>query len=260
MPEFQKLACGNSASFPSNPVQPVAVPTIPPSCIPTTIISTTTSANIVQFVLDLANKYSFPGENLNNFVRFGVIQFSDDATATIPLGNWSRSEFENQVQSNIVYDDGGVSNVKSAFLAALAQFQQNSILNNRAIILIVNDISMFSIGDSMDALSQLKQYVNLPMGAIVPGFWGTPQDALSHLTYLLGNRTDLAFASLNDALNGIPNFIDLTYPCPILQPCSALIFIEEATEAIGYPNKVQFLQLVQKLVATTNFNRFKRCN
>lgn len=110
---------------------------------------------------------------------------------------------------------------------------------------------MFSIGDSMDALSQLKQYVNLPMGAIVPGFWGTPQDALSHLTYLLGNRTDLAFASLNDALNGIPNLIDSTYPCPILQPCSALIFIEEATEAIGYPNKVQFLQLVQKLVATT---------
>uniref|UniRef100_A0A914P399 VWFA domain-containing protein n=1 Tax=Panagrolaimus davidi TaxID=227884 RepID=A0A914P399_9BILA len=96
------------------------------------------------------------------------------------------------------------------------------------------------------------------MGAIVPGLWGTPEDALSHLIYLFGNQTQLAFGSLDSAINGIPPLIHEKFPCPTKQPCSALIFIEEATEAIGHPNKLQFLQLVQKLAASTAMKENQR--
>uniref|UniRef100_A0A914Q7R1 VWFA domain-containing protein n=1 Tax=Panagrolaimus davidi TaxID=227884 RepID=A0A914Q7R1_9BILA len=295
IPDFQSIACGNSPPISSNPIAPIAVPTVSPSCFLTTTTSTMTTTtttpiptttslpdlncnnfeliflldrsqsiltdyynyNTVQFVLDLANKYIFPGENSTDFVRFGVIQFSDDSVVSIPLGNWSRSEFEYEVRTNIFYDNGGIRAV-DAFITAFSQFQQNSIFKNRAIVLIVNDISTFSIGDSINALTQLKQYVNLPMGAIVPGLWGTPEDALSHLIYLFGNQTQLTFGSLNSAINGIPPLIHEKFPCLTKQPCSALIFIEEATEAIGHPNKLQFLQLVQKLAASTAMKENQR--
>uniref|UniRef100_A0AC35FLE0 VWFA domain-containing protein n=1 Tax=Panagrolaimus sp. PS1159 TaxID=55785 RepID=A0AC35FLE0_9BILA len=296
IPDFQSIACGNSPPISSNPIAPIAVPTTTSTTtpIPTTIslpdlncnnfeliflldrsqsiLMDYYNYNTVQFVLDLANKYIFPGENSTDFVRFGVIQFSDDSVVSIPLGNWSRSEFEYEVRTNIFYDNGGIiitgtpltSEILAitwavdAFITAFSQFQQNSIFKNRAIVLIVNDISTFSIGDSINALTQLKQYVNLPMGAIVPGLWGTPEDALSHLIYLFGNQTQLAFGSLNSAINGIPTLIHEKFPCPTKQPCSALIFIEEATEAIGHPNKLQFLQLIQKLAASTAMKENQR--
>uniref|UniRef100_A0A914Y387 VWFA domain-containing protein n=1 Tax=Panagrolaimus superbus TaxID=310955 RepID=A0A914Y387_9BILA len=217
--------------------------------------------NATQFVLDLATQFTFPNEaNPNHFgyARFGVIQFSDDAVASVPLGNYTRAQFTSLVKSSISYTDGGTSRLDNAFLTAYNQFQSYSTINNRAIILLVNDVSMFAINDSIDALHKLENFVTLPMGAIVPGLNGNPQEALSHLIYLLGNRSQLAFSSLTAAKAGIPTLVDTTFPCATPPVCSALIFIVEASEAIGPDAKLNFLKLVQRLVSVTAQNSNQR--
>uniref|UniRef100_A0A914ZCT4 Uncharacterized protein n=1 Tax=Panagrolaimus superbus TaxID=310955 RepID=A0A914ZCT4_9BILA len=49
MPDFQTIACGNSPPIPSNPVSPIAVPTLPPSCFPATVMPTTTMVSAMAY-------------------------------------------------------------------------------------------------------------------------------------------------------------------------------------------------------------------
>ena len=55
--------------------------------------------NITNFVIDLASQFSFYNEATTEkpgFARIGVITFSDTAAVSIPLGNYSRTEFNNK--------------------------------------------------------------------------------------------------------------------------------------------------------------------
>ena len=117
---------------------------------------------------------------------------------------------------------------------------------------------MTDIKPSRDALRRLENYVTLPMGVITPGQWGDPQEALSHLINLLDNKTELAFPSINSAETGIPNLIDSTFPCAEAPVCSLLIFIEEASEAVGFDSKLMFLRLVQQIATTAKQNANQR--
>ena len=117
---------------------------------------------------------------------------------------------------------------------------------------------MVTIKESRDALQRLKYYAQLPIGVITPGRWGNQQEALAHLQYLLDNKTQLAFPSLNDAESGIPSLVDSTFQCTEPPACSALIFIEETSEAIGQDTKLQFLRLAQQVAASTKHHANQR--
>ena len=96
-------------------------------------------------------------------------------------------------------------------------------------------------------MDRLKNTVQLPMGVIVPGLPGVPVNAMNHLTTLLGNAS-YAFDSLDAAVSGIPTLTHSTFSCPL---CSGILFICEATSAIGWDLKIGYLQLVQRLAAST---------
>ena len=106
------------------------------------------------------------------------------------------------------------------------------------------------MNDALDAMKKLKTLVNLPMGAIVPGYSGSPEEGFEHLKILLGNDSTLAFPDLATALQDAPNVVANTYPCQLPPACNALIFIEEATVAIGPGAKLSFLQLAAQLAAS----------
>ncbi|KAE9549714.1 hypothetical protein FO519_007078 [Halicephalobus sp. NKZ332] len=216
--------------------------------------------NVTQFVIDLANQFSFANEvsSGNGYARFGLIQFADNAEVSIPLANYSRSDFNNQVKQKVVIGSGGLNNVIDALLAAYNEFQSHSILSNKAIMLVIDDISAVMMNDSLDAMAKLRTLVPLPMGVIVPGYAGTPEEGLAHLKILLGNNTRLAFPDLSTALQNAPGLISTTYPCQVPPACSVICFIEEATIAIGNTAKLNFLQLVQRLVNTVVFNPNQR--
>ena len=69
--------------------------------------------NVTQFVIDLASKFSFFDEASagNAYTRFGLIQFADNAEVSIPLGNYTRNDFDNQVRQKVVRGDGGLNNL-----------------------------------------------------------------------------------------------------------------------------------------------------
>uniref|UniRef100_A0A914ZAW4 VWFA domain-containing protein n=1 Tax=Panagrolaimus superbus TaxID=310955 RepID=A0A914ZAW4_9BILA len=208
------------------------------------------NTNVTNFVLDIANQFAFHDEATSGdpaFARFGVIEFSSTPSVTIPLGNYSRTNFNSNVTKLIAYSvDEGTTRLGDAFMAAFNQFQQNSIMKNKAIILIVDDLTPENIQDAKDALNKLKQYVSLPIGTIMTGSWGDLQDGYKRLSDLLGKKN--VFPSMDDNQDDILNRIDTTYPCTALPACSAIIFVEEASTAIGQPSKIKFLQLVSKLV------------
>ena len=151
-----------------------------------------------------------------------------------------------------------IYSIFSALLSAYSQFQSNSTLSHRAIILVLDDVSPESIDDALDAMAKLRTLVSLPMGVIIPGFSGTPEEGFSNLEILLGGDPKLAFPDLDSALTNAPALISHTFPCQTAPPCSVLLFIEEATVAIGVGTKLSFLKLVQRLVNTVSFNPNQR--
>ena len=69
--------------------------------------------NITQFVLNFADKFSFYNEATTQkpgFARLGVVTFSDNAIASIPLGNYSRSGFSNEFL-NLNFTNNGLNSV-----------------------------------------------------------------------------------------------------------------------------------------------------
>uniref|UniRef100_A0AC34FV04 VWFA domain-containing protein n=1 Tax=Panagrolaimus sp. ES5 TaxID=591445 RepID=A0AC34FV04_9BILA len=207
--------------------------------------------NVTNFVLDIANQFAFHDEATAGnpaFARFGVIEFSSTPSVTIPLGNYTRKDFNTNVTKLIAYSvDEGTTRIGEAFMAALNQFKQNSLMRNQAFILVVDDVTTENIQDAKDALNKLKQYNNiLSIGTIMTGSWGDLQDGYKQLSSLLGNKN--VFPSMDDNQGDILNRMDTVYPCTALPACSAIIFVEEASTAIGQPSKIKFLQLVSKLV------------
>uniref|UniRef100_A0A914YA98 VWFA domain-containing protein n=1 Tax=Panagrolaimus superbus TaxID=310955 RepID=A0A914YA98_9BILA len=79
--------------------------------------------------------------------RFGVIVFSDTATVAVPLKNYGRIEFLNNVFSNATFGDGGSSNVTAALSLAYDEFLQHGTPDHstfdasRITVLIVNDMA-----------------------------------------------------------------------------------------------------------------------
>uniref|UniRef100_A0AC34GXE7 VWFA domain-containing protein n=1 Tax=Panagrolaimus sp. ES5 TaxID=591445 RepID=A0AC34GXE7_9BILA len=192
--------------------------------------------------------------------RFGIIEFSDDATVTVPLNHYNRADFFWKIQRNVSYGNGGDSNVVSALTLAYNEFvNHGSSLNGkyhipRIIVLIVNDISRFGFNQTLAAMNKLKTIVGLPTGVIVPGLPGIPNGAQGRLANLTGNA-NYAFGSLDAAITGIPSLSNSTFTCPI---CGNLVFICEMTVAIGYDTKLLCLQLAQKLATATADNNKKQ--
>ena len=102
------------------------------------------------------------------------------------------------------------------------------------------------IQSAKDAYNRLQTFVTLPIGVAVSGTWGSSGDAYSHLVDLIGRKT--TFPSMDTSEAGVLDLMDNTLPCTSLPACSAIIFVEEASEAIGPPSKSQFLRLVLRLV------------
>ena len=93
----------------------------------------------------MANQFTFFDEASPNnpaFARFGIIQFADEALVTVPLNNYSRNDLYNRVYGDggVGYGDGGISSLADALNVAYNQFKQNSIFENRAIVLVLNDV------------------------------------------------------------------------------------------------------------------------
>uniref|UniRef100_A0AC34GNS3 VWFA domain-containing protein n=1 Tax=Panagrolaimus sp. ES5 TaxID=591445 RepID=A0AC34GNS3_9BILA len=269
-PDFVCRGCGGICSGTSpNPYPPTtSFSYASPSYIPPQSNTSCASLELI-FILDRSqsviedfyNNFTFADEasaSYPAYARFGVIQFSDDPIVSITLGNYSRQDFQNRVYNTVVYDDGGVSNLVDALNAATTQFKQNSVLTNRAIILVLNDVSMVDIINSLDAIHRLENYVSLPIGVITPGRWGNQQEALTHLKILLDNKTELAFPSLAAAENGIPALVESTFPCEKPPACSALIFILESSEAVGADSKLMFLKLAQQISFSIHRNPNQR--
>uniref|UniRef100_A0AC34FD29 VWFA domain-containing protein n=1 Tax=Panagrolaimus sp. ES5 TaxID=591445 RepID=A0AC34FD29_9BILA len=211
------------------------------------------SDDIKMFLVKLAAQYAFLDDKTTQnpySSRFGVIEFSDTATVSVPLDDYTRFDFISQVSKSVGYGNGGESNVTIALQLAYAEFIRHGVANNASslsIILVVNDISMFHFKQTLDAMATLKTIVQLPMGIIVPGLPGVPVNAKEHLTTLLGNA-NYAFDTLDAAIPGVPRLTSSTFSC---SACSGIIFICEATAAIGYDHKLNFLQLVQRLATHT---------
>lgn len=69
-------------------------------------------------MIDISNRFTFQDEvkgiGINNYARIGVIQFTDTADVTIPLGSISdRAEFTAAVKSEIHSDQTGNTNIAS---------------------------------------------------------------------------------------------------------------------------------------------------
>ncbi|KAE9546477.1 hypothetical protein FO519_010311, partial [Halicephalobus sp. NKZ332] len=223
----------------------------------TSIVPAVYKTNVTQFVIDFAGQFSFPNEAFPRagYTRFGVIQYADSAEVSIPLGNYTRSAFDRHVKQKVTVGHGGVNNITAALLAAYDQFQSHSVLSNKAVVLIVEDVPTIFMQDAIHAMTELETLVNFPMGVIVPGFSVTTDEALGHLKTLLRNNSKLAFPDLSTALQSTPDLITSTYPCQLPSACSALIFIEEATDTIGNDSKVSFLELAQKLVDSISVHK-----
>ena len=134
IPEFYPISC--ESSYPSSTVistnpplttNSISTPSLPPStnasCVSLelifvldrsqSIVPSIYDKNVTQFVLDFANQFSFPEEasNGNGYARFGLIQFSDTSEVTIPLGNYSRSNFNSLVTNNVHMGNDGINNI-----------------------------------------------------------------------------------------------------------------------------------------------------
>uniref|UniRef100_A0A914QVE3 VWFA domain-containing protein n=1 Tax=Panagrolaimus davidi TaxID=227884 RepID=A0A914QVE3_9BILA len=183
----------------------------------------------------------------------------DNATVTVPLKQYSRTDFLNQISYNISYGDGGDSNVTAALSLAFDEFSadgtpdENGYHVPRLIVLVVNDISQFGYKNTVAAMDKLKTVVQFPTGVIIPGIPGIPSGAQDRLAALIGNE-NYTFGSLDSAATGIPTLTN-NLNCPF---CSNLIFICEMTVAIGYDQKLECLKLAQKLASVTADNEKKR--
>uniref|UniRef100_A0A914PEF0 VWFA domain-containing protein n=1 Tax=Panagrolaimus davidi TaxID=227884 RepID=A0A914PEF0_9BILA len=207
----------------------------------------------------MASQYSFLDDitEQNPFSsKFGIIEFSDNATVSVPLEKYSRVQFYWRLQNNTGYGSGGVSNVTAALSLAYDEFLQHGSLNDgdyiipKVIVLVVNDISSFDLKQASVAMNKLKKLVQLPIGIIVPGLPGIVPCSQTRLGELVGNA-NWTFGLLDSAVTGIPALTNSTFKCPY---CTDLIFICEMTAAIGYNTKLQCLQLAQKLALAANQN------
>jgi hypothetical protein len=220
------------------------------------------NTNIKNFLRSLTKDYFFTDDlNSQNYFssRFGIIEFSDNATVTVPLKQYSRTDFLNQISYNVSYGDGGDSNVTAALSLAFDEFSadgtpdENGYHVPRLIVLVVNDISQFGYKNTVAAMDKLKTIVQFPTGVIIPGIPGIPSGAQDRLAALIGNE-NYTFGSLDSATTGIPTLTN-NLNCPF---CSNLIFICEMTVAIGYDQKLECLKLAQKLASVTVDNEKKR--
>uniref|UniRef100_A0AC34FQS3 VWFA domain-containing protein n=1 Tax=Panagrolaimus sp. ES5 TaxID=591445 RepID=A0AC34FQS3_9BILA len=221
------------------------------------------SNSIKRFVLASTEKYSFLDDVTaqNPFSsRFGVIEFSDSATVSVPLGKYSRNDFLWKMQNNTGYGSGGDSNVSSALSLAYDEIWQHGTPNDgnyripKVVVLVVNDISPFDLKQAMAAINKLKDLVQLPIGVIVPGLPGIIPGSQTRLANLTGNA-NYTFGSIDSAITGIPALTNSTFSCPV---CSNVIFICEMTAAIGWETKKQCLQLSQRLAIAASHNSKRR--
>lgn len=88
------------------------------------------------------------------------------------------------------------------------------------------------------AAHQLEKVVSVFMGVGI----GAPGDMnMENLTSLLGNKTEYAFESIQDANNatfGVGAEIAYAYACPKIA-CKVVLFVEEMTEIVGHNDKLQ---------------------
>jgi hypothetical protein len=220
------------------------------------------NTNMKNFLRSLSKDYFFTDDlNYQNSFssRFGIIEFSDNATVTVPLKQYSRTDFLNQISYNVSYGNGGDSNVTAALSLAFDEFSadgtpdENGYHVPRIFVLVVNDISQFGYKNTAAAMNKLKTIVQFPTGVIIPGIPGIPSGAQDRLAALIGNANN-TFGSLDSAATEIPTLTN-NLNCPF---CSNLIFICEMTVAIGYDQKIQCLKLAQKLASATADNEKKR--
>jgi hypothetical protein len=221
------------------------------------------NSSVKSFIRNVTSKYSFIDDVTiqNPFSsRFGIIEFSDEASVTVPLKQYNRADFFWKIEKNVNYGNGGTSNVTAALLLAYNEFVAHVSPSNssyqvpRIIVLIVNDISRFHFNQTLAAMNKLKKIVQLPTGVIVPGLPGIPNGAQKRLADLIGN-VNYAFGSLAYAVTEIPFLSNSTFTCPI---CGNLVFICETTVAIGYDAKLLCLQLSQRLAMATADNNKKK--
>lgn len=143
-------------------------------------------------------------------------------------------------------------------MAAYGQFASLSTLSHRAVILIVDNISNYTLENSADAFKNLKHLVSLPMGVIIPGFAGSIEEGYKNLKIFFGDDANNVFPDLRSAYSGVPELVSGEFPCAEPSACSVLSFVEEATTAIGNTAKLNFLLLAQRLVNTVVFNPNQR--
>ncbi|KAE9546256.1 hypothetical protein FO519_010532, partial [Halicephalobus sp. NKZ332] len=214
-----------------------------------------------NFVKYIGGAFSMSGEAPLDFPnalgRTAVIQFSDEATVSVPFARRTRSEFISAIDNNVVYQKGGTTSIENALQKAVDYLGNGSTATDNLVVVIVTDgVSTQDIVDSQPVADKLRKRVHMFTGVGIPGINGNDIEAnITNLALLLGNP-DYAFSNITfaeDALIGILPDALKAYPCPTIA-CKGVIFIGEMTEVIAQERKELFLNATMQIATKINAN------